>query len=320
MGKGNSKTITGSKGRSSRKKNLILLSMTLPGVIWFLALRYIPMFGIALAFNDYKVQTKPQNFIQNMLQSEWVGFRNFKFLFSTTDSLMMLRNTIGYNILWIALGVVICLALAIILNEITAKFAAKTYQTLMFFPYFISWVVAAYFVNGLLDATNGMLVKWQIEHFGTATNWYFDNGPWPVILTIANLWKNIGYQTMLYYAAITGVDTTLYEAAAIDGASKWKQAIHVTIPSIRSMVIILLIMNVGKILNSDFGLFWNIPAASNYLIPTTQVIDTYVYRALTTTSLGMSTAAGLFQNVIGFILIVSLNHVVNKIDPESALY
>ena len=154
-----------------------------------------------------------------------------------------------------------------------------------------------------------------------ATNWYNDNRPWPYILTLANLWKNVGYSTILYLAAITGIDTSQYEAASIDGANKWKQIIYVTIPHLKSMIVILFIMNVGKIFNADFGLFWNVPMNSGPLFPTTQVIDTYVYRALmATNNVGMSTAAGLMQNIVGFVCIMAANTIVRRVDEDSSLF
>ncbi|MCR4728662.1 MAG: ABC transporter permease subunit [Lachnospiraceae bacterium] len=299
----------------------MLLTMVAPVSIWLILLRYIPMAGIVLAFKKYKVYTKAPSLINNIVHSNWVGLGNFKFLFASSDTLLILRNTIGYNLLWIALGVVISVSLAIMLNEVRSKFAAKTYQTLMFFPYFISWVVVSYFVMALLDPTSGLIVRAQLAGGGEATNWYHDYKPWPVILTLSNLWKNMGYQTILYLAAITGIDKTQYEAAAIDGASKWQQIWHVTIPNLRSMIIILLIMDLGKIFNSDFGLFYSVPQNSGSIFRTTQVLDTYVYRALMNSqNIGMSTAASLFQNTVGFILIMIANTAIRKIDPDSALF
>jgi len=310
-----------SRGFAKKKKVLILLSMVAPGAIWLILLRYLPMFGIVIAFKDYKIYTKAPSLVNNIMHSDWVGLKNFKFIFATSDSWVMIRNTIGYNALWIVLGLVIAVAFAIMLNEITNKFVAKTYQTLMFFPYFLSWVVASYFLLAFLDPTRGLLVHLQQSWGKEATNWYNDSTPWPIILTIANLWKNIGYSTILYLAAITGIDASQYEAASIDGANKWQQIIYVTLPHLKPMIIILFIMNVGKIFNADFGLFYNVPMNSGSLFPATQVIDTYVYRALmTTNNIGMSTAAGLVQNIVGFICIMGVNTFVRKVDEENSLF
>lgn len=306
---------------AKRKKTLLLLSMVAPGAIWLILLRYLPMFGIVIAFKDYKIYTKAPSLFNNVIHSEWVGLQNFKFLFASTDSWVMIRNTLGYNALWIVLGLVISVTFAIMLNEITNKFVAKTYQTLMFFPYFLSWVVASYFVLAFLDNTRGLIPHLQESMGAEVTNWYGDPKPWPVILTIANLWKNVGYSTILYLAAITGIDATQYEAASIDGATKWQQIWYVTIPHLKSMVIILFIMNVGKICVADFGLFYNVPMESGPLFPATQVIDTYIYRFMMATSnMGMSTAAGLFQNLVGFICIMGANTIVRKLDEESSLF
>ena len=310
-----------SKQSGGRKKTLLLLSMVAPGAIWLILLRYLPMFGIVIAFKDYKIYTKAPSLANNILHSKWVGLKNFEFLFTTSDSWTMIRNTLGYNALWIVLGLVISVTFAVMLNEITNQFLAKLHQTLMFFPYFLSWVVASYFVLAFLDPTRGLLVHLQESWGMEATNWYNDNRPWPYLLTIANLWKNVGYSTILYLAAITGIDTSQYEAASIDGANKWKQIIYVTIPHLKSMIVILFIMNVGKIFNADFGLFWNVPMNSGPLFPTTQVIDTYVYRALmATNNVGMSTAAGLMQNIVGFICIMAANTIVRRVDEDSSLF
>lgn len=318
---GSNATVKRSRSRHNRKKNLMLTLMVLPTAIWFVLLRYIPMFGIAIGFKNYKIYTKSPSLINNIIHSDWVGLKNFKFLFATTDSLHMIMNTVVYNVCWILLVLVVSVAFAIMLSELTSKFAAKAYQTMMFFPFFISWVVVSYFVQALIDPTSGLIVKWQIAKFGEATNWYHDVRPWPIILTLANLWKCLGYQTILYLAAITGIDTSQYEAAAIDGATKWKQIWYITLPNLRKMIIILLIMDVGRIFNSDFGLFWNVPLNSGSLLKATQVIDTYVYRALMITQdIGMSTAAGLFQNTVGFVLIMITNAIVKRIDEESSLF
>ncbi|MEG1958106.1 MAG: ABC transporter permease subunit [Acetivibrio sp.] len=307
-------------GFASKKKTLLLLTMVAPGAIWLILLRYLPMCGIAIAFKDYKI-FRGSSLVGNIMKSEWVGLDNFKFIFATSDSLKMIRNTIGYNALWIVLGLIIAVAFAVMLNEINNKFVAKSYQTLMFFPYFLSWVVASYFVLAFLDPTNGLLTHIQQNMGFTPTNWYNDPKPWPIILTISNLWKNVGYSTILYLAAITGIDASQYEAASIDGASKWQQIKHVTLPHLKTMIVILFIMNVGKIFAADFGLFYNVPMNSGPLYPATQVIDTYVYNALmATNNVGMSTAAGLLQNVIGFICIMGANTIVRKVDPDSSLF
>lgn len=312
---------TPSRGFAKKKKTLLLLSMVAPGAIWLILLRYIPMFGIVIAFQDFKFYSKNPTFINNIIHSDWIGLKNFEFLFTTTDSWVMIRNTIGYNILWIGLGLVISVGFALMLNEITNKFVAKAHQTLMFFPYFLSWVVVSYFVMAFLDPTRGLLPHLFKDQGLEAIGWYQEPRYWPVILTISNLLKNTGYSTILYLAAITGVDKSQYEAAAIDGASRWQQIRYVTIPCIKPMIAVLLIMNLGKVFNSDFGLFYTVPKNSGPLFPTTQTIDTYVHRAIFATGkMGMSSAASLLQNIVGFIFLMGANTVVRKIDEDSSLF
>lgn len=306
-------------GAQSRKKTLILLTMVLPGAIWLVLLRYLPMLGIVMAFKDYKIYSN--NLFENLFKSEWVGMKNFGFLTASTDSWNMIKNTIGYNALWIVLGLIFAVAFAIMLSEITSKFVAKTYQTMMFFPYFLSWVVVSYFVYAMLGAENGMLVHMREEMGLSTISWYNESKYWPYILTISNLWKNIGYSCILYLAAITGIDASQYEAARIDGASKLQQIKYITLPHLQTIIIILFIMNVGKIFNADFGLFYSVPMNSGPLFPTTQVIDTYVYRALIySDDIGMSAAAGLLQNVVGFTCIMITNTIVRRVDPDSSLF
>ena len=305
--------------RTGSRKNFWLDTMVLPGAIWLLLIRYLPMFGIVLAFKNYRAQ-RPNTFWNNILKSQWVGLDNFQFL-NSPDTAVMIRNTLGYNLLWILLGLIISVAFAIMMSELSSRFFAKAYQTMMFFPYFLSWVVASYFVLAFLDPTSGMIPGLQKASGAPVSNFYHETTWWPLILTLCNLWKNVGYSSVLYLAAITGIDTTLYEAAAVDGATKWQQVWHVTLPNIRTMIVILLIMNVGKIFNADFGLFYNVPQNSGSLYPVTQVVDTYVYRAYANThNIGMSSAAGFLQSAVGLVCIIGANAVVRKIDPDSSLF
>ena len=311
----------GSGRLAKYKKTLVLLTMVAPAAIWLLLLRYLPMGGIILAFKNYKINPRNPSFISNLLNSKWVGLKNFEFLFKTNDAWIMFRNTLGYNIVFIILGVIIPVAFAIMMNEFTRKFVRKAYQTMMFFPYFLSWVVVSYFLNAFLDAQYGMIPAMQAAAGKEVISWYTTPGPWPYLLVFANLWKNVGYSTVLYLAAITGIDANQYEAAAIDGASKWQQVLYVTLPHLRTMICILFIMNVGKIFASDFGLFYNVPMQNGALFSVTQTIDTYVYRAyIATGNPGQSSAAGLLQNVLGFICILSANAIVKKIDADSAMF
>ncbi len=301
------------------KKNLALTTMVLPGALWLLVLRYLPMFGIVIAFKNYSIVKG--GFIPSLLQSQWVGFKNFEFLFTTNDAWIMIRNTLGYNIVWMLLGLLISVSFAIMLSEIRLKFAAKTYQTLMFFPHFLSWVVAGYFVFAFLSSDRG-LINGVLQSLGyDKIDWYMTPGPWPFILTFASIWKGTGYNSVLYLAAITGIDHTLYEASMIDGATKWQQIKNITLPHLKTMIIILTIMAIGRIFSADFGLFYTVPRDSGPLYPVTQVIDTYVYRAMVNMrKYDMSAAAGLLQSTVGFVLIMVTNLIVNKVDSDSALF
>lgn len=301
--------------RRKHMKTLAITLMMLPGTIWLLVFRYLPMLGIVIAFQDYRPHPPNPTLFNNIRHSQFIGLDNFRFIFSSDRSWNMLRNTLAYNFTFLVLTMIFSLALAICLNEIRRKFFAKLYQTLMFFPFFISWVVASYFVFAFFDPTFGLL-----SH---VRDWYFDPRGWPVILTIAHLWKNLGFNCIIFVAAISGIDQGLYEAAAIDGASKWRQVWSITIPSVRPMIIILFIMAIGRIFNADFGLFWNIPMNMGQLQRVTEVFDTYVFRVMQMPfagAMGMATAAGMFQNIIGLICVLGANAVVRKLDRESAMF
>jgi putative aldouronate transport system permease protein len=295
------------------KKIVAITMMMLPGALWLFFVRYLPMFGIVIAFKNYRVYRPNPTIINNIINSPWNGFENFRFITASSDAWVMFRNTMSYNAAFIILTLLIAVSFAIMLSELTKKIMAKVFQTIMFFPYFISWVVVSYFVFAFLAPGYGILAH--------ITDWYHDPTWWPLVIIISALWKGVGYSCILYLAAITGIDPQQYEAAAIDGANKWQQVWNVTLPHIKSMIIILLILAIGRIFNADFGLFYNVPRNSGALYPVTQVIDTYVYRAfITTGNIGMSTAAGLMQNVIGFALIMLTNLVVRKVEPDSALF
>jgi len=289
--------------------------MMMPVAIWLILLRYLPMGGAIIAFQDYRPFPANPTLLNNILNSRFIGLENFRFIFATDRAWIMIRNTLLYNAVFIVLTTTVSIAVAICLSEIRVKFFAKLYQTLLFYPFFISWVVAGYFVFAFLDPTFGL--------FSDVRNWYLDPTGWPVILTSANLWKNLGFNTVIYLAAITSINRDMYEAAALDGASKWKQVWVITIPTIKPMIIILFILAVGRIFNADFGLFWNIPQNMGPLQSVTEVIDTYVFRVMQANiagAMGMATAAGLFQNVVGFICIMGANAIVRKLDKENALF
>ena len=292
-----------------------LYLMFLPGVVYLFINCYIPMFGIQIACRRYNAK-------DGVYGSPWVGFENFKFLFQTDDAFIMVRNTLLYNLVFIVLGTVLAISVAIILNEIRNQVAKQLYQTLILIPYLISMVIVSYLAFAFLSTGNGYINNTLLKVLGIpAIDWYNTPKYWPFILVIINIWKGLGYNMILYYATICGIDHTLYEAAVVDGANRWQQITNVTLPCLKSTIIILTLMSLGGIFRSDFGLFYQVPQNSGPLINVTQTIDTYVYRGLMqSNNIGMSSAAGLYQSVVGFILVVTANLVVRKVDAESSLF
>ena len=308
------------KGKKFTFDDLELILLSLPTVIWFLVFAYLPMFGVLIAFKNWKVKG---DFFSTFMSSEWVGFKNFEFLFSTSNAMDSLRNTILYNIAFIILGVVIPVTLALMINQLYSQKLAKVCQTAMFLPHFMSWVVVAYFVFAFLSGDKGF-VNGVIESLGgQPVNWYGEEalGFWPFLIIIVNQWKGMGYGMVVYLATITGIDSTYYEAAVIDGATKWQQITKITLPLLKQIIIIMFIMSVGRIFNSDFGLFYNVPKGTSQLYPVTRTLDVYIYNALKQlNNISMSSAAAFFQSVAGCITIMIANAIVTKIDADSAFF
>ena len=300
------------------RKNFELVSLAVPGFIWFLIFAYIPMIGIVIAFKKWRVNG---GFIQSLITSEWVGFENFKFLFSSSDAWLITRNTVLYNMVFIVLSIVIPVIIAILINELLNKKLAKLYQSAMFLPYFLSWVVVSYCLYAFLSPDKGF-INGILQNMGMdSVAWYSEQKYWPFIIVLMSQWKTIGYNTVVYLASVCGIDHTYYEAAMIDGATKWQQVKFITIPLLKPVIIVLFILAIGKVFNADFGLFYQLPKNSGALYPVTNVIDTYVYRGLMTMGeIGMTSAAALYQSVVGLILIVVSNLIVKKIDSDNALF
>lgn len=288
-----------------------LYLMFLPGALYLLMDKYFPMSGLIIAF-------KQVNWRKGVLASDWVGLSNFTYLFKTKDALNITRNTLGYNACFIVLGTLLAISVAIILNEITSKRAKQFYQTVILMPYLISIVVVSYLVFALLSSETGFVNNTVLKAFGVdPISWYTEPKYWPFILVIVHLWKVFGYDTILYYATLVGIDQSYYEAAVVDGANRWQQVIHVTIPNLLPTIITLTLMSIGKIFYSDFGLFYQVPMDSGPLMDVTSTIDTYVYRALISLNdLGRSSAAGVYQSVVGFVLVLTANWAVKKVGGE----
>ncbi|ACX68442.1 sugar ABC transporter permease [Paenibacillus lautus] len=300
-------------------RNRFMLLMILPGTIWFLIFAYLPMFGTVLAFKDFRIS--PDGFFASVFNSEWVGFKNFEYLFTTNDAYIITRNTILYNLAFIILGLVIAVGFAIMLSELVNKRTAKVYQTGMFLPHFLSWVIISYFAFTFLSVDKGTLNQIITYFGGEPISWYSEAKYWPFIIIFVGIWKGVGYNSVIYLAAITGIDKSYYEAAVIDGASKWKQVRYITIPLLKPLMIILTILAIGGIFRSDFGLFYQLPKDSGALYPVTNVIDTFVYRGLINMGdIGMSTAAGLYQSFVGLVLILVANYIVRKIEKDHAIF
>lgn len=287
--------------------------MATPGILFFMAFNYLPMFGIFLAFKSF-------NYRDGFLKSPWVGLKNFAFLFKG-DAWLITRNTVGYNLIFILLSIIIPVTIAIILNELLSKKLVKVFQTTLIMPYFLSWIIAAYVFYGFLGIEQGLLNS-IAQQFGLEKiYWYMDTKYWPFIIVIAYVWKMSGYSSIIYLSALKGISQEYYEAAALDGASKWQQVRYITLPCLKQIMIILTILAIGKIFYADFGLFYNLPRQSGVLYPVTNVIDVYVYNALKNTgNIGMSAAAAFYQSIIGFTLILLSNKIVKKIDKESAIF
>ncbi len=297
------------------RRNRELFFLGLPGVLFVIIFSYLPMFGIIVAFKDLRYDL-------GFFKSKWVGFKNFEFFMKTPYAWQMTRNTILYNLTFIILGLIIPVACAIILTELHNKRLSKIYQSVVFLPYFLSWIVVSYLAYSMLSIENGFINKSILTPLGIQPiEWYAEPKYWPFILVFFQLWKYTGYNIVVYLAAITGIDPEYYEAASIDGASKWQQIWHITVPMLQTLMIILTLLAVGRIFNADFGLFYNVPRNSGTLQPATQVIDTYVYTALRNTSdIGMASAAGTYQAVVGCITVFTANMIVRKINKESALF
>lgn len=303
------------KKRIVWKHYLPFYLMMFPALIYFFVNNYIPLSGLILAFERYTVQG-------GIYGSEKIGLQNFKFLFSTSDSFIMTRNTILYNVVFIFLGMIASIAVAYILYELHGKLKKKIYQTTILFPSLISIVIVAYLVNAFLAGDTGFINNYILEPLGfEPIAFYSEPKYWPFILIFVNLWKGVGNGCILYLANMSAIDPGLYEAASLDGATRWQTIKNITLPGLIPTMVTLTILNVGRIFNSDFGLFYQVPMGSGALINVTQTIDTYVYRGLMNSgNIGMSAAAGFYQSIVGFSLVLITNAIVNTISKENALF
>lgn len=302
------------KKRKNWKENVQLLSLAMPTILLLGVFAYWPMFGVVLAFKDYKVP-------KGIWGSPWVGFKNFEFFLKSQDAWRVTRNTLGLNLMFIVVGIVCGVVFALIMFEVKRARQVKIYQTVSIIPSFLSWVAVGYIVYALLDPTKGV-VNQVIDFFGgTQIAWYSEPKYWPVILLVTKTWQSVGLGSIIYYAALMGVDSELYEAAEIDGAGKLQKTWFVSLPQIVPIIIIMGILDIGKIFRADFGLFYNVTRDVGALYSTTDVIDTYVFRSLMSQgNIGMSSAVGLFQSIVCFVTLMLTNTIVRRVSPENSLF
>lgn len=302
------------------RNDVELTLLALPTTVWYLLFCFLPMFGLIIAFKNYRA-VGGKSFLYNVLHSDWAGFKNFEFLVKSNDLFVILRNTILYNLVFIVLGLVLSVGMAIMISLLHSKKKSKVYQTLMFFPYFMSWVVVAYFVDAFLNVDNGMINTMLRNGGGDPVQWYMTPEVWPFILVFMYIWKNTGYNMVIYLSSISGIDSTLYEAAVVDGANKRQQVWYITLPCLKNVIIMMFILNIGKIFYSDFGLFFQITqGAKGSIFDAVATIDTWVFNAIqSNTPVGMTSAVTFFQSVACCITILLANALVKKIDKDSAI-
>ena len=325
---GTAKTLKHNKwGSGEIKRHLAFLTMLLPGLVFLFCFSYMPMPALVLAFKRYQLATPPADYwIQNrfiyslFIDNEWVGFSNFEYIFNTPDAAMVLRNTLGYNIVFMVLGLILSVALAIMVNELRNRILAKVYHTILFMPYFISWIIVAYVVYAFVSA-NGVFNQWLKALGQNTINFYSSPQYWPVIFVFCNIWKYTGNNSIIYLATLTGFDQELYEAAAIDGANKWKQITNITIPLLTPTIVLLQILAVGRIFNGDFDMFYSLPNGSGPLKNVSTTLDVYVYNTMKSgAQLGLASAAAFFQSIVGFVLVLTTNRIGRKGSPAMAMF
>lgn len=296
-------------------KHRALTLLLLPGAIIIFLNSYVPMFGTFIAFKNI-------NFSQGIWRSPWTGLSNFEYMFQNDFAWIITRNTVLYSLAFLITNLIVSVVIALALQEIRSKWLSKTYQTIMILPNFLSMVIISYLVYAFLEPTHGFFNAVVLKAIGhVPIDWYSDAGMWPYILVIVNAWKWAGIGAVIYLAALAGIDLEYYEAATIDGASRWQQVMHISLPLIRPIVIITTLLSIGSIFRTDFGLFYQVTADSPRIRDVTETIDTFVFRALKGNSnLGMSSAAALYQSIVGFVLILLTNMAVRKLNKENALF
>ncbi|MFD0693894.1 ABC transporter permease [Paenibacillus sp. GCM10027628] len=294
-------------------RNRQLYVLAVPGIIFLAIFSYIPMLGHLIAFQHFQP-------VKGIWGSRWVGLDNFKFFFGGHDWVRVTLNTVFLNLLFLVFGIGTAIVLAILINEIRSTVIKKMSQSLIFLPYFISWLVVSLMMLAFMS-TDGLVNNWLKNIGMDSVNWYQSVQLWPFLLTLVYIWKFSGYYSIIFLAAIVGISSEYYESAKIDGATRFQQIIHITVPSIRSVIVVLMLLGVGRIFFGDFGMIYGIIGDNSILYPTTDVIDTYSFRALRQLgNFGMSSAVVFYQSLMGLITILIFNRIAKKIDPDSSLF
>lgn len=294
--------------------------MTLPVVIWYGLFCYLPLFGVFFAFKDFTPKPGQPLFKNLFFNSPWVGLRNFSYLFRNPQCRSIIFNTLFYNIIFLVAGIVIPVALAALLNEVHSKGFSGFVQMILVLPYFLSWVIVGYCAYGFLATDHGQINS-ILRVFGhMPIQWYQSPQYWRFILILTGIWKTCGYSLIIYLCAITAIDRTMYEAAVIDGAGFLKMTRYITIPLLKPTIATIFILSIGSLLNSDFGLFYQVPMDSGAIQEITQTLDVYVYKALMQqANFSYSSAAAFLQSAVGCILLIISNIMIKKLDPDSAM-
>ena len=300
--------------RNMLKTNAILFLMCLPGLAMLFIFNYLPMYGLVIAFKDYR-------FAKGIWGSEWVGFNNFRFIFGVGMGWRIVFNTVFYNLMFIVSGLIGALTLALLVNEIYRSRMARIYQAMSFLPHFVSWVVVGIFANFFLRSDGGIIAK-LLEALGKESiSFYQSPQYWPVIMVVVNLWKGVGFGSITYLTGMMGIDESFYEAASIDGANRWQQIWYITLPLLLPLIITVTLLQLGGIFRGNLEMFNQMVGTNALLYPTTDIIDTFVFRSLLNLgNLGMSGAASLFQSVVGLVMIQITNWAVRKLREERALF
>ena len=302
------------KKNGLNKNALQLYSLCVIPTLLIFIFNYLPMGGIIIAFKKYRYDL-------GILGSEWVGFKNFEFFFKSSEFLKITRNTLSLNFAFIVFGIVASLIVALLLFEFKSRTLTKIFQTTLITPHFLSMVIVAYMVYAILNPNYGILNQLLASMGLDKIDWYSKPGAWPAILTTTSVWKNVGMDSVVYYAALMGLDTSYFEAAEIDGANKWRVTWNITLPSLIPLLTILTIVKIGGIFRADIGLFYIVTKDVGTLYPTTDVIDTYVLRTMRVIGdMGMSSAVGLLQSIVGFVLVLVVNKLSKKIDSDNGLF